>query len=139
MTSIARLDNLEALAEKYSDDVVFLDSYVKINFVGFRKITKKYDKHNNSSASCWYLSRLVKEKFVNLNFDFLIELINLCYGELRSVRRQLVGGVRHSQPRTSSGDESTNGYVRSQGQNENMAESDEDDADEGIGPTTGTL
>lgn len=87
------LDSLRDTAETSADGVAYLHSYVRLNFVGFRKITKKYDKHNKSAASGFYLARLVKEPFINMNFDFLIELISICFGEMRRVKRVLL--ARH--------------------------------------------
>lgn len=89
------LDVLSQEADSSSDGVCYLHAYVQLNLMGFRKITKKYDKHSQGNASGWYMARLAKEKFVNLNFDYLVELVSVCFGELRRRRADLgSGGAR---------------------------------------------
>ncbi|EPR58617.1 vacuolar transporter chaperone VTC2 [Toxoplasma gondii GAB2-2007-GAL-DOM2] len=80
---------VEGVLEAQSQEIVFLDSFVRLNFTGFRKITKKYDKHNQSSAASWYMSRVVRQDFMNLNFTLLLTRLARCYVALRSLRRRL--------------------------------------------------
>lgn len=107
------MENLKLLreaAETSADGVAYLHSYSKLNFIGFRKITKKYDKHNKSAASGFYLARLVKEPFINLNFDFLVELISIVFGEMRRVKRALVHSSKKSETVNGAESDEESGY-----------------------------
>ncbi|PFH34940.1 vacuolar transporter chaperone VTC2 [Besnoitia besnoiti] len=86
---------VEGVLEAQSHEIVFLDSFVRLNFTGFRKITKKYDKHNRSSAASWYMSRVVRQDFMNLNFTLLLTNLASGYASLRSLRR-LFAEQQHS-------------------------------------------
>ncbi|KAL7067390.1 SPX domain-containing protein [Cryptosporidium serpentis] len=72
--------------EKADEDIIFLDSYQQLNYTGFRKITKKYDKINKSSSSAWYMARLAKEPFMNLNIDALLQDLSKCYVYLNELK-----------------------------------------------------
>eukprot|EP01071_Lankesteria_metandrocarpae_P006153 Lankesteria_metandrocarpae@DN4258_c0_g1_i1.p1 len=84
------LAKLEREIDKHADTSVFLDSYQRLNFTGFRKITKKCDKHNKTSSACWYMARLTKEIFMNLDFAYLLQLLSVCYEELRTEQLRLL-------------------------------------------------
>ncbi|EZG47613.1 SPX domain protein [Gregarina niphandrodes] len=70
-----------ALAEvdRQSEMLVFLKNYQSLNWTGFRKITKKYDKHNHSQSAQWFMAQLQKEAFVNADLDGPLKLLSLCY------------------------------------------------------------
>ncbi|OII76737.1 SPX domain-containing protein [Cryptosporidium andersoni] len=78
--------SLIAQLEKANEDIIFLDSYQQLNYTGFRKITKKYDKINKSSSSAWYMARLAKEPFMNLNVDALLQDLSKCYVYLNELK-----------------------------------------------------
>lgn len=109
--SLANLSQLREVTEISADGVAYLHAYIRLNFIGFRKITKKYDKHNKSASSGFYLARLVKEPFVNLNFDFLIELVSIVFSEMRRVKRVLLYRLSHHP----SGNDTTQGGDATQG------------------------
>ncbi|KAF7456705.1 putative vacuolar transporter chaperone [Cryptosporidium felis] len=80
---------LEEQLENRGNDLVFLESYQQLNYTGFRKITKKYDKMNKSSSSSWYLARLARESFMNLNLDLLLEKLSNCYSRIQELKKAL--------------------------------------------------
>lgn len=115
VATLGALNGLREGVETASDGVAHLHSYTQLNFLGFRKITKKYDKHNKSAASGFYLARLVKEPFANLNFDFLVELISVVFGEMRRLKRVLLSrlkkrGTPTIYPGSDGSDEDSIGY-----------------------------
>ncbi|KAH8584400.1 G-associated signal transduction [Cryptosporidium sp. chipmunk genotype I] len=72
--------------ERRSGEIVFLESYQQLNYTGFRKITKKYDKMNKSTSSSWYLARLARESFMNMNLDLLLESLSNCYSRIEMLK-----------------------------------------------------
>lgn len=84
---VTNLDGIEQAVDDQAEELIFLESYQRINHIGFRKITKKYDKHNQSNSSTWYMAQLAKEPFMNADFDEPLRLLSLCY-RLISTRRE---------------------------------------------------
>ncbi|KAL5368211.1 SPX domain-containing protein [Cryptosporidium parvum] len=72
--------------ERKSGEIIFLESYQQLNYTGFRKITKKYDKMNKSTSSSWYLARLARESFMNMNLDLLLESLSNCYSKIETLK-----------------------------------------------------
>eukprot|EP00922_Rhytidocystis_sp_ex-Travisia-forbesii_P019565 GHVS01028936.1.p1 GENE.GHVS01028936.1~~GHVS01028936.1.p1 ORF type:complete len:767 (+),score=94.82 GHVS01028936.1:35-2335(+) len=70
------LEALRSTLRAKAKELVFLESYQGLNFTGFRKITKKYDKHNHSSSAGWYMARLVREDFLNLDLHEILYLLS---------------------------------------------------------------
>ncbi|KAH8739110.1 G-protein associated signal transduction protein [Cryptosporidium ryanae] len=79
--------------DRKSEDIVFLESYQRLNYTGFMKITKKYDKMNKSSSSSWYLARLAREQFMNMNFDMLLECLSYCYEKIEELKKSVNGRI----------------------------------------------
>jgi SPX domain protein involved in polyphosphate accumulation len=75
--------------------VVKLQHYVRLNFMGFRKITKKYDKHNETAASCWYLGGILREPFMSLDFDLLVQMVAHCFKAI-AIYKSVRGGKNYS-------------------------------------------
>eukprot|EP00923_Selenidium_pygospionis_P030074 GHVN01053444.1.p1 GENE.GHVN01053444.1~~GHVN01053444.1.p1 ORF type:complete len:847 (+),score=140.02 GHVN01053444.1:1193-3733(+) len=84
--SAERIEQIVKNVDECADDTVFLDQYQKLNYIGFTKITKKYDKHNKSVSSRWYLARLVNEAFMNIDFDRLIAILSVCYDIINEIK-----------------------------------------------------
>ena len=71
------------------------DRFVHLNLVGFRKITKKFDKVLRERASVWLSSRLAQEAFCQVRLEPL--LVGL--GEVQSLLRSSdLSGASHSKP-----------------------------------------
>lgn len=94
----SRLDVATLLAaERQLDDaakaLVALENYRRINFTGFRKIVKKFDKKSNSvghgggNLSSWFMPQLVRESFVVTPLDILVVSLSWGYAALRQHRR----------------------------------------------------
>ncbi|KAJ1612959.1 SPX domain-containing protein [Cryptosporidium canis] len=77
---------LKEQLERRSGEIIFLESYQQLNYTGFRKITKKYDKINQSTSSSWYLARLAREPFMNMNLDLLLEGLSNCYAKIDDLK-----------------------------------------------------
>ncbi|KAK6588160.1 G-associated signal transduction [Cryptosporidium xiaoi] len=75
--------------DKKSDEIIFLESYQRLNYTGFRKITRKYDKINKSSSSSWYLARLAREPFMNMNLDMLLGYLSFCYEKIQELKMRV--------------------------------------------------
>ncbi|OII73230.1 G-protein associated signal transduction protein [Cryptosporidium ubiquitum] len=76
--------------ERRSGEIIFLESYQQLNYTGFRKITKKYDKMNKSTSSSWYLARLARESFMNMNLDLLLESLSSCYAKIEELKNNFL-------------------------------------------------
>eukprot|EP01054_Gregarina_sp_Poly1_P010324 Gregarina_sp_Poly_1__10323@NODE_72_length_15994_cov_120_491179_g62_i0_p3_GENE_NODE_72_length_15994_cov_120_491179_g62_i0NODE_72_length_15994_cov_120_491179_g62_i0_p3_ORF_typecomplete_len996_score178_28VTC/PF09359_10/1_7e03VTC/PF09359_10/2_3e29SPX/PF03105_19/4_4e21DUF202/PF02656_15/1e11DUF202/PF02656_15/1_8e04TspO_MBR/PF03073_15/7_7e03TspO_MBR/PF03073_15/0_085DUF2368/PF10166_9/0_71_NODE_72_length_15994_cov_120_491179_g62_i01291715904 len=83
---ISNLDEAETLIDEQADQLIFLESYQRINATGFRKITKKYDKHNKSNSSAWYMTQLAREPFLNADFESPLVYLSACYDQVRKRR-----------------------------------------------------
>lgn len=66
------LKSVEAEVDGLAKDISLLEEYQRLNFTGFRKICKKYDKNSRSASSSWFISRLVMEPFMNVDFENLL-------------------------------------------------------------------
>ncbi|KJP88764.1 hypothetical protein AK88_01645 [Plasmodium fragile] len=65
----------------------FLESYRILNFTGFRKITKKFDKHNDKVvSSSFYITVVIKSFFMSCDMNLLVCILSLCYKHYRACR-----------------------------------------------------
>jgi uncharacterized membrane protein YidH (DUF202 family) len=55
-----------------SDEIVAFEEYIRLNFTGFRKAVKKFDKWNKSDSSNWFLSKIIKADFMSIHIDSLL-------------------------------------------------------------------
>lgn len=85
--------HVEQAVDEQSEQLVFLQNYQCINHIGLRKITKKYDKHNRSNSSPWYMAQLAKEPFLNADFETPLKYLSLCYSRLRTIRLSSSGEI----------------------------------------------
>ena len=81
---------LEESIDKISKEIVNLDGYVRTNCEGLMKLISKFDKILGSNASNWFVAKLCKEDFCNVNFSSLYILLSLTWSKYRAC--QLAGG-----------------------------------------------
>ena len=74
-------DGVENLLETIRGEVIAFDEYIRLNFTGFRKALKKFDKCNESDSSNWFLQRVIQSDFMCVDMDKLI--LGLCIAERR--------------------------------------------------------
>ena len=63
--------------ENLRNEIVAFDEYLRLNFSGFRKALKKFDKWNRSDSSNWFLQRVVRSDFMLIQIDRLIHGLSL--------------------------------------------------------------
>ena len=66
-------------------EVVAFDEYIRLNFSGFRKALKKFDKWNQSDSSNWFLQRVVRSDFMLVHIDRLMHGVALAGRMYRQV------------------------------------------------------
>lgn len=87
------MHGLEASIDGIATEIVNLDKFVRTNCEGFIKLISKFDKILRSSGTNWFIARLGKEDFCNVNFSSLLILLSLTWSKHRS---SLAGAVAAS-------------------------------------------
>lgn len=91
--SAEALSTAEKLLDAAAEDLVKLEHFRRLNFTGFRKIVKKFDKQTEAtktgrgSLQSWFVPQLMREFFVAVTFDPLILALAWGYSLLRRHRR----------------------------------------------------
>jgi len=80
----AELQKMSAEIENYSGEIVHLDSYVRLNYVGFQKLTQKFDRCLGISGSALFVAGLHTEPFCNVRFDDILILLGLAWSRWRA-------------------------------------------------------
>lgn len=89
----AALAKLELLLDSATEQLVSIEHFRRLNFTGFQKIVKKFDKRANScgagggSLACWFLPVLRREFFVAEPLDAQLLALGWGYAALRRHRR----------------------------------------------------
>lgn len=68
----------EDLCRRYEElgtDICNLKSFSQVNFSGFRKALKKYDKWSQKSTMQWFMSQVVKAPLMCIDFEGMLELM----------------------------------------------------------------
>jgi len=73
----AELDRTSTRIEALSQEICHLDCYVRFNYMGFKKITCKFDRHLGVSGSALFIGGLHCEPFCNIRFDDILILLGL--------------------------------------------------------------
>lgn len=86
-----QLDAVESNVDDLANEIVALQTFVRMNFTGFRKITKKYDKRNRSQVqgSSIFMARVVHASFMSVDFDRILLLLDAVRREWRESARRL--------------------------------------------------
>ena len=77
--------DLEVSIDSVAREIVNLDKYVRVNCEGFIRIISKFDKICQTHGTNWFVARLGKEQFCNINFQSLFILLSLTWSKFRSV------------------------------------------------------
>jgi len=76
--------NTRDAIENLKNEIIAFDGYIRMNFSGFRKALKKFDKCNSSNSSNWFLQRVVRSDFMLVPMDKLIHGIAVLEFKFRS-------------------------------------------------------
>lgn len=60
-------------------EIVDLDTYVRLNYMGFQMLTEKFDACLGISGSPLFVSGLHCEPFCNIRFDDILILLGLAW------------------------------------------------------------
>ncbi len=74
---------LEKSIDLIALEIVNLDKYVRVNCEGLIKLVSKFDAILRSSGANWFIARLGKEEFCNVNFQSLFILLSLTWTKYR--------------------------------------------------------
>mmetsp|Transcript_76774 Transcript_76774/g.225400 ORF Transcript_76774/g.225400 Transcript_76774/m.225400 type:complete len:679 (+) Transcript_76774:84-2120(+) len=80
----AELQRMSELIEGMSQEIVHLDTYVRLNYLGFQKLTRKFDQCLGVSGSALFLGGLHAEPFCNVRFDDILILLGLAWARWRA-------------------------------------------------------
>mmetsp|Transcript_118925 Transcript_118925/g.361773 ORF Transcript_118925/g.361773 Transcript_118925/m.361773 type:complete len:677 (+) Transcript_118925:109-2139(+) len=80
----AELQKMGARIEAMSEEVVHLDQYVRLNYIGFQKLTQKFDTCLGVSGSALFVAGLHCEPFCNVRFDDILILLGLAWARWRA-------------------------------------------------------
>ncbi|CXJ24071.1 vacuolar transporter chaperone, putative [Plasmodium berghei] len=81
--------NIEKKLNELGNTLIFLEKYKHINFIGFRKITKKFDKHNGKTvSSSFYINVVIKSFFMTFDINFLVYILSICYKYYRDIKNK---------------------------------------------------
>jgi len=96
------LARIEQIFDRAAADMVELEHFRRLNFTGFRKIAKKFDKASQSVGggrlSSLFVPRLVREFFIAVPFEPYLLALAQGYAALRQRRRGGDPGPRASSP-----------------------------------------
>lgn len=80
-------DQVESTAEKIrsmAQQITELDSYVRLNYIGFQRLMEKFDICLRMSAGPMFIAGLHCEPFANIRFDDILILLGLAWARWRS-------------------------------------------------------
>mmetsp|Transcript_24076 Transcript_24076/g.66992 ORF Transcript_24076/g.66992 Transcript_24076/m.66992 type:complete len:685 (+) Transcript_24076:97-2151(+) len=81
------IDFMSRRIEGLGEEVVHLDTYVRLNYLGFTKITQKFDQCLGVSGSALFVAGLQGEAFCNVRFDDILILLGLCWARWRAAQQ----------------------------------------------------
>jgi SPX domain protein involved in polyphosphate accumulation len=77
-----RKEELSDKIDSIETELISFDEYLRINFTGFRKIIKKFDKLNNSKSFPFFISKILKSKFSQINLNKIMFSFNSIFSNL---------------------------------------------------------
>mmetsp|Transcript_5553 Transcript_5553/g.12609 ORF Transcript_5553/g.12609 Transcript_5553/m.12609 type:complete len:749 (+) Transcript_5553:50-2296(+) len=79
------MEHAELMQElnEIGDQIVQLKVFTRLNFTGFRKILKKYDKWTKSKVMPWFMAQVARAKLMTVDYDRLLQRLNDCAVVLR--------------------------------------------------------
>lgn len=66
------VDQLVASLDEIGEHTVQLKGFAQVNFRGFRKVLKKYDKWSRSSVMPWVMGKVINSPFMQVDYDVLL-------------------------------------------------------------------
>lgn len=66
------------------EGIVQLHQFAQLNFSGFRKVLKKYDKWSGSSVMPWFMPKVARAPMMTVKYDELITTLSSIASNLRS-------------------------------------------------------
>lgn len=67
---------LQQSLDELGEFIVHLRSYAMLNFTGFRKLVKKYDKWTNSKVLPWFMPQVAAAPLMNVDYDGFLARLN---------------------------------------------------------------
>eukprot|EP00931_Biecheleriopsis_adriatica_P045983 TRINITY_DN26372_c0_g1_i1.p1 TRINITY_DN26372_c0_g1~~TRINITY_DN26372_c0_g1_i1.p1 ORF type:complete len:698 (+),score=163.54 TRINITY_DN26372_c0_g1_i1:60-2096(+) len=83
-------DEIEPMADRITamgQEIVHLDQYVRLNYIGFQKLTEKFDICLGTNGSALFVSGLHCEPFCNIRFDDILILLGLAWARWRAAQQ----------------------------------------------------
>lgn len=69
--------------DQVGESIAHLKSYCSLNFTGFRKILKKYDKWSQSTVLPWYMAQVARAPLMNVDFEGMLQTLGQVATTLR--------------------------------------------------------
>ncbi|CAE7490839.1 VTC4 [Symbiodinium microadriaticum] len=80
------IENKAANIRELGQQIVHLDSFVRLNYVGFQTLTEKFDDLLGTAGSALFVSGLHCEPFCNIRFDDILILLGLAWALWRTAQ-----------------------------------------------------
>lgn len=74
--------------EELGESIVQLNKFSQLNFSGFRKILKKYDKWNKSNMSPWFMPTVARAPMMSVKYDDLLMKLSRAASVLRQDKQE---------------------------------------------------
>lgn len=82
------IQKMSQAIEAMGEEIVHLDTYVRLNYAGFQKITQKFDRCLGITGSALFVAGLHTEPFCNVRFDDILVLLGLAWDRWRVAQEQ---------------------------------------------------
>ncbi|CAE7706339.1 VTC4 [Symbiodinium pilosum] len=80
------IENKAANIRELGEQIVHLDMFVRLNYVGFQTLTEKFDDLLGTAGSALFVSGLHCEPFCNIRFDDILILLGLAWALWRTAQ-----------------------------------------------------